>query len=61
MESKHVIYIIIAALAVAICACLLPSCKTPKPVVEVTNTEVKTDTTSTTHTANRGCSGYPVV
>ena len=50
MESKHVIYIIIAALAVAICACLLPSCKTPKPVVEVTNTEVKTDTTSTTHT-----------
>lgn len=50
MESKHVIYIIIAALAVAICVCLLPSCKTPKPVVEVTNTEVKTDTTSTTHT-----------
>lgn len=50
MESKHVIYIIIAALAVAICACLLPSCKTPKPVVEATNTEVKTDTTSTAHT-----------
>ena len=50
MESKHLIYIIIASLAVAICSCLLPSCKTPKPVVEVTNTEVKTDTTSTTHT-----------
>ena len=50
MESKHLIYVIIAALAVAICSCLLPSCKTPKPAVEVTNTEVKTDTTSTTHT-----------
>ena len=38
MESKHVIYIIIAALSVAIYACLLPSCKTPQPIVQ---TEVK--------------------
>lgn len=50
MESKHLIYVIIAALAVAICSCLLPSCKTPKPAVEVNNSEVKTDSTSSTHT-----------
>ena len=40
MESKHVIYIIIAALAVAICACLLPSCKTPQPIVQTETKEV---------------------
>ena len=50
MESKHLIWIIIASLAVAICSCFLPACKTLPPAVEVNNSEVKIDSTSSTHT-----------
>lgn len=50
MKVENLIQTIVAAVLVAMLVWMLQGCKTPKPVVQSTNTEVKTDSTSHTTT-----------
>ena len=50
MKVENLIQTIVAAVLVAMLVWMLQSCKTPKPVVQSTNTEVKMDSTSHTIT-----------